>query len=447
MKKTFMALLIGCLLLTGCGKEEEKFKEPQTSPQEVMTNCKQKMKSLNNYTVTVQSETRLTYPDRVYPYKGSTTYQVDLENQKIFDASDLVYYDLENKDIYTTTDETSDTTLANLLKSEKYDDNQLKENLFDFTFLDSFYTVEKINDNQLRLVFQNNNDFIHFMKGIDIHNSFERETIIDREVNIELTDKYINTISIVYTTKGKNYQDQEYERKEIRYISYKNFKVTNTPQDIQTIYDQIDTLLKKEMKGSFTEEINGQEHTFDITYKFGIFGGVVANAEVSMDNKQIKDYQYMFRLDDATTLEDLTEYKVSELNKKVRANNFYKIEGSEEQYIAIYSNFLTEIGDMSTLYVLNDKGESIIQLEDKLAMSIDPLSNYPDHGYTKVEDNAITFYAYRKKDQVDNTDGHITIAEYRLTFEEKPKFERINTHQNIDASGDVTSFNDVIKES
>lgn len=446
MKKALLALFVGCLLLTGCGKVEEKPKESAIDPQEVMTNCKQKMKSLNNYTVTVQSETRLTYPDRVYPYKSSTTYQVDLETQKIFNPSDLIYYDMKNKDVYTTTGETSDTNLSNLLKSEKYDDTQLKENLFDFTYLDSFYTVEKISDNQYRLGFKNDNDFIHFMTGMDIHTAFDKETITSKEVNIELTDKYINTISIVYTTTGKNYQDEEYERKEIRYISYNNFKVTDVPQDIQTIYDAVDTLLKKELNGSFTEEINGQEHTFDLTYKFDIFGGVVANAEVSMDNKKMKDYQYMFRLDDVTTLDDFKEYKVSELNKKVRTDNFYVMEGSEEQYIAIYSNLLTEIGDMSKLYVLNDKGEAIITLDDKIAMSIDPLSNYPNHGYTKVEDNAITFYAYRKQDQVDNSDSKITIAEYKLTFEEKPKFERINTYNNIDPSGDVTSFNNVIKE-
>ena len=441
MKKILGIFFISCLLFTGCEKQEEQKQQEQINLQEVVNNYIKTMKETRNYTVEIKREGILDYTDVVYPNSSFLVYQVDRDNAKVFDVNRLAYYDTKTKKIYST----QDADLDSLLIPQEYSENRFNEKLFTFTFLDIPYTVEKIEENKYHLNFQDDKKFMEFLSDLNISLNMDVEKIEKKEVILEGTGKYIDTLTVSYETNGKNHENKEFTRDETIELHYMNFKVTQTPSEVNIIYNEIKPFLNKKINSSFTKTFNDKEHIIDVEYHFELFGGVVAVAEISIDGQKLKDYKYMYSIDKATTLDELIDLKEVDLNTEFRKNNFYIIQGSQEQYLAIYSNLLTEIGERSKLYVFNDKGKNMITLEDKIGMSIEPLTYYDEHGYTKVNEDSITFYAYRRQDQTPNPDASITISEYKLTFEEKLKFEKINTYENICPSGDGQLFNDIIK--
>lgn len=209
------------------------------------------------------------------------------------------------------------------------------------------------------------------------------------------------------------------------------------PEDTQT-----PSSTKDKLSETFTVTVNGKQHNVKVDYKVMVSENSESLAHyvatVYYDDQKFINYEYL--MDKVIlTEQEAKQYTIDDFDEKISNSDFKTIKGTNNQeYIGIYSNRLTESGDIRYLHIYNSDGKEELALVDKNYMTFEDIPGYTRYtsNYTKIDESSVTFLAILRSEQ-DNDEPYRTVAEYKVTFGDKLNFTRTNTYKNIVVSGDV----------
>jgi len=217
--------------------------------------------------------------------------------------------------------------------------------------------------------------------------------------------------------------------------------------------------LKNGIADLFLLEVNGENHRINIVYLMEENNGSYGyKTNLYYDNKKIDSYNSMYTFNNNNSKEDIEKYTINSLkdtsiekryNGTLAKDDFKIIKGTNNKdYIGIYSYNYNENYKLAEriLYILDENGNIVTKLVDydnyslsntekTLEYSIGTSSNSLLEGkrFTKIEGNEIYFYS-TTFEGIDKPSS-ITANEYKMTLGNTPKFEKINTYNNLDISG------------
>lgn len=209
---------------------------------------------------------------------------------------------------------------------------------------------------------------------------------------------------------------------------------------------------KDKLSESFTITVNGKKHNVKVNYKVNLSYKddsdtqyfATYTATVYYDNQKFADYEYPFNKV-VLTEQEAQKYTIDDFDERFSISDLYIIKGANKQeYIGVYDNMITQIGDISYLHVFDEQGKEIIKIADDTTTGIENYY-YGDYQLTKVQTDSILFYAFREQDQLANQPiNQSVVVEYKLTLGNTLKFEKLNTYTNASIAGGGDYFNDDI---